>query len=70
MFNCPRRWKIARLICSLLLRLEGKGWRSATIRELLRKYHQVDVGAYSYGECLIPGLFPPGVVVGTGVVRQ
>lgn len=59
-----RRWTIARRICSILLRLEGKGWRSGTVRDLLRRYHQVDVGAYSYGECLIPGIFPPGVVVG------
>jgi acetyltransferase-like isoleucine patch superfamily enzyme len=64
MLHGERRWKVSRRICSLLLRLEGKGWRSGTVRDLLRRYHQVDVGAYSYGECMIPGIFPPGVVVG------
>lgn len=59
-----RRWKVARIICAILMRLEGRGCRSATVRELLRRYHQVEVGAFSYGECMIPGLFPPGVVVG------
>lgn len=59
-----RRWKVARLVCSALMRFEGRAWHSATVRDLLSKHHGVTVGAYSYGDCLVPGLFPPGVVVG------
>jgi acetyltransferase-like isoleucine patch superfamily enzyme len=59
-----RRWKVARLIFWVLLRLEGRGFRSATARQLLKRYHDIEVGAYSYGECMIPGVFPPGVTVG------
>jgi acetyltransferase-like isoleucine patch superfamily enzyme len=59
-----KRWKISRAICSLLLRLEGRGFRSASVRKILRQHHGVEVGAYSYGDCMIPGLFPPGVSIG------
>ena len=30
----------------------------------MREYHGVDVGAYSYGDILRPGVFPPGTTVG------
>jgi acetyltransferase-like isoleucine patch superfamily enzyme len=46
------------------MRLEKGDFYSATLREILMKYHDVQVGAYSYGECTIPGSFPPGVTVG------
>jgi acetyltransferase-like isoleucine patch superfamily enzyme/O-antigen/teichoic acid export membrane protein len=46
------------------LKLEGGPFRSATARRILDAYHGVRVGAYSYGECLIPGSFPRGVTVG------
>lgn len=48
----------------LALRLEGGEFRSASARELMRRLHGVDVGAYAYGECFVPGAFPPGTVVG------
>jgi virginiamycin A acetyltransferase len=47
----------------LALRLEGGPFRSATARAILRE-RGVEVGAYSYGACLRPGLLPAGVVVG------
>ena len=37
---------------------------SVTLRRILREYHGVDVGAYSYGECMEPGSWPAGVTVG------
>ncbi|MHC4996623.1 MAG: CatB-related O-acetyltransferase [Planctomycetota bacterium] len=46
------------------LRLEGGAHYSATLRQILREHHGVGVGAYSYGDCLIPGAFPVGVTVG------
>jgi virginiamycin A acetyltransferase len=55
---------LRRLCLEAALRLEGGEFYSATAREILRTHHGVDVGAYSYGECLIPGGFPRGVAVG------
>jgi acetyltransferase-like isoleucine patch superfamily enzyme len=46
------------------MRLEGAAFRSLTARKILADRCGVFVGAYSYGECLLPGAFPPGVVVG------
>ena len=54
-----RRW-----ILSAVTRLERGEFHSRTLREILRAYHGVTVGAYSYGPCLTPGAFPPGVVIG------
>lgn len=59
------RWpKHRHLTLSVIRRLEGGHFFSATLREILAKYHGVEVGAYSYGECCIPGAFPPGVTIG------
>lgn len=44
--------------------MEGGEFYSATLRDILMDYHGVSVGAYSYGEALIPGSFPRGVSVG------
>lgn len=38
--------------------------RSATVRVLLKRYFGIEVGAHSYGPCLEPGAWPPGVTVG------
>jgi len=54
-----------RSVCvNLALRLEGGAFHSATLRRLLARYHGVRIGAYSYGPCLTPGLFPAGVTIG------
>jgi acetyltransferase-like isoleucine patch superfamily enzyme len=45
-------------------RLEGGDLYSSSLRQILEKYHGVKAGAYSYGEGLIPGAFPPGVTIG------
>lgn len=37
---------------------------SATVRELMSRYHGVNVGAYSYGDCFDPKIIPPGVTIG------
>lgn len=56
--------RLRRLCVRAAEALEGGLWFSATLREILLKYHGVKVGAYSYGECLKPGSFPPGVSIG------
>ena len=49
---------------TLALRLEGGEFYSATVRRILESCHGVRVGAYSYGACMVPGAFQPGVTVG------
>lgn len=44
--------------------LEGGPMRSATLRQLLEQRFGVRVGAFSYGACVVPGAFHPGLVVG------
>ena len=59
------RWnRLRRFSLGMIRRLEGGEFYSATLREILAKYHGVTVGAYSYGECMIPGAWPAGVTVG------
>ena len=62
-----RLYRVRRLrgiIVRLVRGLEGGDFYSATLREILSRYHGVSAGAYSYGEGLIPGAFPAGVTIG------
>jgi virginiamycin A acetyltransferase len=45
-------------------RLEGGEMHSTTLWRLMADVHGVRVGAYSYGPCLAPGVFPAGTSVG------
>jgi virginiamycin A acetyltransferase len=59
------RWEWFQRACVVFcMRQEGGEFYSATLRDILADYHGVQVGAYSYGEALIPGSFPRGVTVG------
>jgi acetyltransferase-like isoleucine patch superfamily enzyme len=55
---------VRKLALSAAKRLEGGIFYSSTLRDILNIFHGVKVGAYSYGDCLIPGAFPAGVTVG------
>ena len=57
-----RTWRTA--LRRLVLTAEGGEFHSLTLREIFRRYYDVDVGAYSYGACLMPGLCDPGTTVG------
>src|SRR5215207_2415256 len=59
-----RHWNITKALFRVLHRLECGPCHSATMREILSRHFNVDVGAYSYGDCMIPGAFPPSVTVG------
>jgi acetyltransferase-like isoleucine patch superfamily enzyme len=48
----------------LVLKFEGGYYYSATLRHIFSRYHRVVVGAYSYGDCFVPGVLPPGSEVG------
>lgn len=56
--------RLRRLCAEAILRCEGEQFYSATLRKILCEYHGVEVGAYSYGPCMVPGVFPAGVVIG------
>jgi virginiamycin A acetyltransferase len=59
------RLRLLRRIClRLIISLEGGRFFSTTLRVILRQYHGVAVGQYSYGSCLVPGVLPPGTIVG------
>lgn len=59
-----RRPRFRKLAMRLVTRLEGSPFYSHTLRRILREVHGVEVGAYSYGDVLKPGLLPPGTRVG------
>lgn len=48
----------------LLNRLEGGEIYSSTLRDIFRRYHGVEVGAYSHGGCFVPHAFGPNTVIG------
>lgn len=43
---------------------EGGPLTSETLRDILLRFHGINVGAYSYGSLLDPNLCDPGVVIG------
>lgn len=62
-----RAYKLRRLrnlVQKLCFKLEGGPMFSATWRRILREAHRVQIGAYSYGDILKPGLLPAGTSVG------
>ena len=69
--DARRRWRIARILLHICMRLEGGPMWSATARRLMADAHGVTIGAYSYGECFDPALVPPGVSIGryTSIAR-
>src|SRR5208283_328265 len=55
---------LKRLCLAAVERLEGGDLYSFSLRRILEKHNGVKAGAYSYGEGLKPGAFPPGVTIG------
>ena len=59
----PGAGLMRRLIRRVLATLEGGEMRSASLRQIMRQYHDVDIGAHSYG-CFDAARFPRGTRVG------
>ena len=59
-----------RICLSLVKRCERGQIYSATLRRIFSDYHGVKVGAYSYGECFLPGVFPTRSVSKRGHNRE
>lgn len=58
------RARLRRRCIAAAVRLEGGEFYSATARVIMARYAGVRIGAYSYGECFVPGSFPRGAVIG------
>jgi len=48
----------------IVLAAEGGERFSLTLRDMFKRYHGVDVAAYSYGGCFVPWACDPGTTVG------
>lgn len=63
-------------VLGLASKLEGGQFRSATLRQIFARFHDVEIGAHSYGSCFEPGQFPGGARIGryvsmaSGVMRR
>lgn len=64
LFRAYRFRRLQGFVLRLCARLEGDAFHSATLRRILRVYHEVEVGPYSYGSILRPRVLPPGSRVG------
>ena len=59
------QYRVFRKACIFYLnKFENGQFYSITWREILAKYHGIKVGDFSYGQCMKPGAWPPGVEVG------
>jgi len=59
---CPEY--LRRLVVRTLMRLEGGGLYSITLRRILYAYHDVEVGMYTGLMAAKSGCFPPGTTIG------
>lgn len=60
-YKCRRLRGLSLKLCE---HLEGGGLFSQTLRQILRDEHDVEVGRYTYGPVLVPGVLPRGSSVG------
>jgi virginiamycin A acetyltransferase len=61
LYHFPRLRSFCQKLC---LRLEGGAMHSQTWRRILHDYYGVEIGRYSYGDILRPGVMPQGSRVG------
>jgi len=50
----------------LIRKMEGGDFFSQSLREIFKRYHNIEVGPYSYG-CFLPDAFPSGTQIGAYV---
>jgi acetyltransferase-like isoleucine patch superfamily enzyme len=51
-------------VVRMINRLEGGEIYSETLRDIFRRYHRVEVGAYTHGGCFVPHAFGPNTSIG------
>lgn len=66
LYNCYKiqNHRIRSLIIKTLKRLEGGEFYSYTLRKIFKKYHNIDIGMYTYGGCFVPGQVDPHTTIG------
>jgi acetyltransferase-like isoleucine patch superfamily enzyme len=65
LYGLSDRRRVRSLIRKIVLRLEGGGHYSRTIRRIFSVYHQVGIGMYTSGPCYYPpDLIPAGTKIG------
>lgn len=64
LYGLTKRARVRLFIRDTVLRLEGGGHYSRTIRRIFSVYHQVDIGMYTNAPCYCLGQFPPGTKIG------
>jgi acetyltransferase-like isoleucine patch superfamily enzyme len=60
----PGRNRIARFAAEIMFRFEGRKCASRSVRQMLLEDYGIVNGAWTAGETLLPGLFPPNLAVG------
>jgi acetyltransferase-like isoleucine patch superfamily enzyme len=66
-YRAMRKLPIRKLYEVILSFTEGGCYHSATLREILKRYNNVEIGCYSYGtvvDLMDSFVFPPGVTIG------
>ena len=53
-----------RNLLKYIARIEGGQAYSKTIRKIMREYHRIHIGMYSYGGCFSPDNVPVGTIIG------
>lgn len=56
--------RLRKFSLGMICRIEGGEMYSPTLRELLRRFYDVEVGMYSYGPLIWPGILPAGTKIG------
>ena len=64
LYGLSTRRSFRGFVRDIVLRLEGGGHFSRTIRRIFSVYHQIDIGMYTSGPCSSFGCFPPGTKIG------
>jgi virginiamycin A acetyltransferase len=56
--------RLRSIIQDLITKMEGGEYYSVTLRKVFKKYHNIEIGMYSYGGCFSSENIPSGVIIG------
>lgn len=56
--------RLRKIILSLVTRFERGQMYSSTLRKIFSKYHNIEIGKYSYGGCFEPGAIASFTIIG------
>jgi virginiamycin A acetyltransferase len=64
LYGLSTRRSFRKLLRYTIMRVEGGGHFSRTIRRIFSVYHQIEIGMYTSGPCYSAGCFPRGTKIG------